>query len=497
MGHNFGVSKDELFEKGYKDKVWQKYCGYLDLSLAEFMKIQERLLDNHIELIHDSALAKMLMPQKPKNYDEFRGLVPLTRYENYAAYLSSRREDVLAIKPALWCHTSGRGGSFKWVPYSQEGIERLALSTSAMIILACANKKGEVNIRSGFRFLQNLAPPPYLSGILIQILAEYLGARVIPPLDKYQDADFQTRIQAGFQTALRTGVDVLGSLTSVLVRMGEHFAERQGQGKFQSHMLYPQTMYRLLTDMLRSKREGRALLPKDLWSLKGIVCFGMDTSIYRDQIVHYWGKEPLEAYAATETGVIATQVWNKESMTFTPFSCFLEFVPENEWLKSRENPDHQPTTVLLDKVKPGERYEVVVTSFYGMPFLRYRIGDLIKIVALEHEQTGIKIPQMVFDSRADDLIDIAGFSRLDEKTIWQALVNTGIKYEDWCARKEYEEDKPVLCLYIELKEERELVDVEQAVHTQLTNANPDYGNLEKMLGIRPLRITLLTRGSFG
>lgn len=70
-----------------------------------------------------------------------------------------------------------------------------------------------------------------------------------------------------------------------------------------------------------------------------------------------------------------------------------------------------------------------------MPFLRYRIGDLIRVVSLEDEEAGIKLPQIIFESRADDLIDIAGFTRIDEKTMIQAVINTGIKFEDWSARK--------------------------------------------------------------
>jgi phenylacetate-coenzyme A ligase PaaK-like adenylate-forming protein len=255
-------------------------------------------------------------------------------------------------------------------------------------------------------------------------------------------------------------------------------------------------MWHLIRARIRSKSEGRTLLPKDIWPLKGLACYGTDTSIYRDKLKYYWGKEPLEAYASTETGVIATNAWNKKHMTFIPSFCFLEFIPEGEWLKSREDKGYQPSTVLLDEVRPGERYEVVITNFYGMPFLRYRLGDLIKIIALEDEEAGIKLPQMVFDSRADDLIDIGGFTRLDEKTVWQAIVNTGVKYEDWSARKEFEQSQPIMRLYIELKEEVEVAQLESLIHEQLLSLKQDYRDLQNMLGIQPLRVTILPPGSF-
>jgi hypothetical protein len=491
------IKKDELFKTGDHERIWQKYCGFLDLSLQEFMEIQEQLLMEQIELVYNSPLAKKFMPQKPKDVAEFRQLVPLTTYDDYAPYISDKNEDFLALKPYFWGHTSGRGGTFKWVPYTERALERIVNLGIALIILACANRRDEVNIESGLRMMHNLPPPPYITGTLARFSSPILDARDIPPFDeKYDNMDFETRTQVGFQIALRTGVDVLSSLTSVLVKMGERFTESSGQMKANKFMLNPMIMWRLIRAWLRSRNEGRPLLPKDLWPLKGLMCYGTDTSIYREQLINYWGKEPLETYGATETGVIATQAWNKKNMTFSPSSCFLEFAPEEEWLKSRENKDYQPSTVLLNEVKPGERYEVITTHFYGMPFLRYRIGDLIKITSLEDEESGIKLPQMVFASRADGLIDIAGFPRLDEKTIWQAIANTGIRYEDWSARKEYEEDTPVVRLYIEPKEEIGAEELERRVHQELAAIDSHYADLESMLGIRPLRVTLLPTESF-
>lgn len=490
------ITEDELFRLGNQEKVWNKYCGFLGLSLPEFMEIQEQLLMRQIDTVYNSPLARKFMPQKPRSVSEFRQMVRLTTYDDYAGPLMKKDEGVLAVKPYCWACTSGRSGSSKWVPYTHRAVEVYALCSVAIVILACADKKGEVNIRSGLKVLHNLPSSPYLSGIMSELLTPKLGARLIPPSENYENTDFEQKIIDGFKMALHTGVDMLSSMTSVLVKMGERFAESSGQIKLSRQMLRPPILWRLAIAWLRCKKEGRKMLPKDLWSFKGLICYGMDTSIYREQIKYYWGKEPFELYGATEAGLLATHAWNKKYMTFVPSLCFLEFVPEDEWLKSRENKSYQPRTVLLDEVKPGRRYEIIITSFYGMPFLRYRLGDLIKIIALEDKEAGIRLPQMIFDSRADDLIDIAGFTRLDEKTIWQAIANTGTKFEDWSARKEYEGNKPVLRLYIELKEEIAGKKLEELVHQQLKNLNQDYNNLEAMLGVRPLKVTIVPPGSF-
>ena len=109
------------------------------------------------------------------------------------------------------------------------------------------------------------------------------------------------------------------------------------------------------------------------------------------------------------------QTWGT-GLTFVPDMNFLEFIPEDELDKSRKEPGYQPRTLLLDQVTPGSIYEIVVTNFHGGTFVRYRLGDLIKIIALGNEKAGIRIPQMIFHSRADDIIDLGGFARLTERT---------------------------------------------------------------------------------
>ena len=238
------------------------------------------------------------------------------------------------------------------------------------------------------------------------------------------------------------------------------------------------------------------MLPKDLWAAKGIICWGTDTSIYRDKIIHYWGKEPYEIYVCTEGGVMAVQGWNKKGMTFCPDLAFLEFIPEEEWLKSRLDAEYQPATVLFDEVEAGKLYELVITSFHGVPFLRYKMGDLIRFISIGDDETGITLPQMVFAGRADDMIDVHGIARLDEKTVWQAITNTGIDYEDWAMRKEIEEGEPVLSLYIEPRQEADPEQLRYRLHEELKAIEPYYREMATDLRANPLRIRLLPRGTF-
>lgn len=491
------LSEDKYFQTLTEAELWQRYCGFLDLSIDEFMDIQKELLMDEIELVADSTLGKKIMNnRKPKTVEEFRQMVPLTTYEDYETYLSERREDALGAKPFIWIHSSGKGGRFKWIPHGLEAGDKIIRNFLGSFILASAGKKGQVNISPGLRILCLVPPPPYGSGSLFQFLGQSFSFQAIPPLEKAGSTEFRERIQNGLQIALKDGLDTAMALGSILVKIGEAFSEQTRKMKFSPWMLHPKVLCRLFLAWLRSKRGKRAILPKDLWSLKGIVTGGMDTAIYKDDVVHYWGSEPYEFYIATEAGFLAMQAWNKKTMTFTPDTVFLEFIPYEEQLEHQNDKDYQPPSVLLDEVKEGKLYEVVITQFYGMPLLRYRLKDLIEVIALRDDETGIKLPQIVFKRRVGEVIGLGGLAQLDEKTIWRAIANTGIKYTDWSACKEYEHNQSFLRIYLELREEKEAAEMANMIDEQLKIVDTDYKDIDSYLKLQPVRVTLLSPGTF-
>jgi len=261
-------------------------------------------------------------------------------------------------------------------------------------------------------------------------------------------------------------------------------------------MLHPKIASRLLWAWLHSKKEKRTLLPKDLWQPKGILVSGVDAAIYRDEVAYYWGSTPYELYGGTEAFVYAMQAWTKKGMVFLPDMVFFEFIPYEELLKLQDDKDYQPSTVLLDELEEGQSYEVVITHFYGMPLLRYRLNDLIKVIAKGDKETGIKLPQIAFQRRVGEIIDLAGLARLDEKIIWRAIANSGIKYNDWVAFKEYDQNQVFLRLFLELRGEREATDIAKMIDEQLKIVDTDYKDIDAYLKLQPVRVTLLSPGTF-
>jgi hypothetical protein len=86
--------------------------------------------------------------------------------------------------------------------------------------------------------------------------------------------------------------------------------------------------------------------------------------------------------------------------------------------------------------------------------------------------------------------------RLDERTLWQAIDKTKIKYEDWSAQKEYVGANPILRIYIEPKEGTVGENIEKMVHENLRAICPLYEEAIQEMQTNPVRITWLDPGSF-
>ena len=131
-----------------------------------------------------------------------------------------------------------------------------------------------------------------------------------------------------------------------------------------------------------------------------------------------------------------------------------------------------------------------------MPLIRYRLRDLIQIVALSDDETGVVLPQFAFHARVGETVDLAGLARLTERVIWQAIANTEVKFEDWSACKEYNQNKTYLRVYIELKEERQASELERLIDEQLKAVDLDYRDVSKYLDMQPVMVRLLSPGTF-
>jgi hypothetical protein len=494
----------ELVREGKLQELWQMCCGFLSLDINEFMKIQRRLLEQQLELLNHCELGRKIMRgARPHTVEEFRQVAPLTTYKDYCPELIEKREDILPARPSEWVHSSGRSGEYpcKWIPLTPDFIREMSVIARGLIILCSCKDWGDTSeVIECPNVINAVAPRPYMSGAMANMILLQSPVNFMPPLEEMGNLSFEERVQLGFKQALSRGLDGFCGLSLVLVKVGEKFSQASNRTSLLPYLKQPRAALRLAGGLIKSKLARRPMLPRDLWDIKGILSGGLDSWVYKEKIKELWGRYPLDVYCGSEGGIYASQAWDYDGMTFVPNLNFFEFIPEDELIKLEMDRTYRPRTLLLDEVKAGESYEILLTNFHGGAMVRYRPGDMVRITSLRNDKLGIDIPQMTFERRVDGLLDFY-VVRITEKNIWAAIESTGVPYVDWVAFKDT--GKSVLSVFIELQDGVSVSDnaLSNALYKQIMETENDEKadlleeDFVASVGFK-VQVTALPRGTF-
>ena len=498
-----------LREHKYKE-IWKQYCGFLDLTMEEYMNIQNRLMEEQMKLWTNSMLGqKILKGRHPQTIDEFRKMVPLTDYEDYADVLLKKQTDMLPGNPIIWIQTTWEGGQhpIKLAPYTRSMLDTYRNNVTACLILSTSSKKGSFDVEATDKILYGLAPLPFATGLFPLALNEEIDIGFLPPVKDAVQMSFSQRNKEGFKMAMKKDLEFFFGLGSVAYAVSLSLASMSGSGQKMNLSSLVKCKPHMLLRMLKAKRnckqEGRALKPKDLFHLKGFMVAGTDNNCYKDDLEELWGIRPMELFAGTEPSIIGTETWTRNGMYFFPDTCFYEFIREDDMMHNYEDPTFQPKTYLMDEVVPGEKYELVLSVLKGGAFARYRVGDMYRCVGCKNKEDQTLIPRFEYVDRVPCIIDIAGFTRISENGIKQVITLSNQPVRAWTALKEFnEQGRPYLHLYAEMEKESYLNSAVNAnvlaemLTTYFKYIDQDYRDLKKILGMDPLEVTLLKCGTF-
>jgi hypothetical protein len=118
------------------------------------------------------------------------------------------------------------------------------------------------------------------------------------------------------------------------------------------------------------------------------------------------------------------------------------------------------------------------------------------VLTLREPSLDIDLPQIVVESRADDLIDLSSLVWLTERSLWQAFGVLDLPYTEWVARKEiWQHEGPVVHLYIENGHEPG-GRLETLLHEALIETMDDYRTYAGMMKRNPVKVTELNPGTF-
>ncbi|MBP3926045.1 MAG: GH3 auxin-responsive promoter family protein, partial [Clostridium sp.] len=276
--------EEKLASQEY-DRIWQEYCGFLDLDLEAYMKIQRRLLEEQMKLWCGSPLGqKILKGRMPENIEEFRRMVPLTTYEDYADVLLLKKEEMLPDKPIIWLQTTWEGGKhpIKVAPYTNGMLQTFRNNILTCLMMATSTGRGHFDVGVGDTFLYGLAPLPYVTGLIPLGLSAEFRMEFLPPVEEAVNMTFSERNKRGFKLGLKKGIDFFFGMGSVAYYVSMSVASLSGGGKSGGSSLkklfsmQPSMALRYLKAKKRCKEENRGLMPKDLFKLKGFLCAGTD-----------------------------------------------------------------------------------------------------------------------------------------------------------------------------------------------------------------------------
>ena len=504
--------EEKLVNQEY-DRIWQEYCGFLDLDMDSYMKIQKRLLAEQMRLWCSSPIGKkILRGRNPGTVEEFRSMVPLTTYDDYADVLLLKKEDMLPDKPIIWIQTTWEGGKhpIKVAPYTRGMLETFKNNIITCLMMATSKGRGSFDIDIGDTFLYGLAPLPYITGLIPLGLSDQFHMEFLPPVKEAVDMTFSERNKRGFKMGLGKGIDFFFGMGSVAYYVSMSVASLSGSGRKGGSSLKklfsmsPSMALKYIRAKRQCRKEDRTLMPKDLFKLKGFLCAGTDNRCYKDDLEELWGVRPVEVFAGTEPSFVGTETWNRNGLYFFPDACFYEFIPEEEMYRNMDDPSYVPRTVCMDEVVPGEVYELVPTVLRGGAFARYRVGDMYRCLGLASKDDETRIPRFEYIDRVPDIIDIAGFTRISENSIQNVIGLSGLEVEDWVALKEFTADKgrPFLHMYVEMcpgsvvnrAVSRELLKEHLTIYFKYVDQ--DYHDLKRILGMDPLEVTILRCGTF-
>ncbi|XP_037547001.1 GH3 domain-containing protein [Nematolebias whitei] len=201
-------------------------------------------------------------------------------------------------------------------------------------------------------------------------------------------------------------------------------------------------------------------------------------------------------YAATE-GLIGVNLWPQEPnkrYLLCPRSMFCEFLPE------RSVDEETPQTLLMEEVKEGESYELVITNAAGL--FRYRIGDIVRVVGFHNH-----CPIVEFQYRRGQMLNVRG-EKVSEALFLSALKRAvaqwpGAQLVDYsCAESGILGDTiggsdPHYQVFIELKDVRNLTEEQRyKLDICLQQGSAVYKSFRIKGSIGPMRVQLVAEGAF-
>jgi len=495
-------------------EFWQKYCAFFDENFSEQLEYNQKKKEEYFEKWKKTKMARQLCPEGVKKFED----VPLTTYDDYPILhkfgkeIEKLEKTVPRNKGELWwdyydtigkqvspmldgwmvdeyafcAKTPGTTGKSKWYAHGESFQENISADGIAMMILVGSDGWGTTRLSPGDRYLNMLAPAPYIAGLGATIFA---GEFELIPSPRVMDdiTNLRKKLSIAIKAVERgEKIDIVGGIVPSIKMVCDYFTKPDELYKdyYQSMKLGVAKVFLYLT-YLRHKLVGRKYKKaKDILPAKAVGCGGVGAKIYFNYLEEQFEIEPGHAYISTETGISFLSPPERKKYLFPILrSCYFEWLTESGKIKG------------MNELSKNETYELVATPF-GSMVVRFRMGDLFRVAG--HRGDGL--PYFEVEGRKTTMLDFFGYFRLSEVIVTDAMIEAGLQTSDkWCAQKVMEPKEHLLILMENVWEiSREKA--ERRIFEALRTVLPDFQSYVNDFGIKSpskiLEVEYLRKGAF-
>lgn len=504
----------------------------LEADTVKVKRAQEETLLRRLSKNANTCYGKQFDFSSVKDIDGFRACHPITSYEHYRALINriavGEENVIIAEKPLILAMTSGTSGPSAMLLSTKDTNSEFFLQGVAVCLDAMRqafpdtdNLQRTTKLFYTPTFRQSEAGIPIGPNSSTPASSRHMLNLYTTPAPAFEVPSEKDTLYLHLLFALKDpSVGTLESnfastvfyAFSALQERWQELVEDIEQGKVSSALSLKPEVRTGLEALMKPDPERAAQLrahfqdgfrgiAKRLWPHLHLV-LAVDSGsnqIYGEMLrENYCEGVPFYSpfYAATE-GLIGVNLWPQEQnrrYLLCPRSMFCEFLPES----SLE--EEEPRTLLMEEVKEGDSYELVITNASGL--FRYRIGDVVKVVGFHNQ-----CPIVEFQYRRGQMLNVRG-EKVSEAMFLDALKKAvaqwpGAQLVDYCCAESgilgdsTGGSDPHYQVFVELKGVRKLSEEQRyKLDVCLQQDSAVYKSYRIKGSIGPMRVQLVAEGAF-
>ena len=436
-------------------------------------KTQLKVFKKLIAQAKNTAFGKDHNFSSINSYQDYIKQVPVRDYEALKPYVDKIKEgknDVLwKGRPLYFAKTSGTTSGAKYIPITKESMPyhiRAARNALLMYIAETGNAdflNGKLIFLQGSPIIddKNEIKTGRLSGIVAHYVPKYLQKNRMPSWETNCIDDWETKVDAIVEETLKEDMTLISGIPSWVQMYFEKLAAKTGKT---INEIFP--------------------------NFNLFVYGGVNYEPYRNRFEKLIGKkvDSIELFPASE-GFFAFQDKQNEigMLLLLNSGIFYEFIPANEFFNESQ------TRLTVDHVEIGVNYVMIISTNAGL--WAYNIGDTV-------EFTSLKPHRIIVTGRIKHFISAFG-EHVIAKEVEQALKETikekNIMVNEFTVAPQSSLDSglPFHEWFIEFEKiPNNIADLAIQIDNAMQRQNSYYFDLIKGKILKPLVITVITKGGF-